>query len=763
MKKFARRAAAAVLTLALLAAPVFAYAEPIGSSNLNLSDNTVYTYSTMNVVSDAGKSTNLHENIITYSKESMVRPVVAFGTTLYGTSAMNKTIKTLEEQGYSMVAGINGSFFDRSTGIPYGIVITNSILRSGGTANAVGFMADGTAIIGDPAVTVTLDYGGAQLALNYNKAMSTSNGVLLYSKDYDTRTKNTMAGYYVIVRPVGSRAAELRLGQTVTVEVIGMVEDTKSCVIPDDAFLLAIANDTVYQSALAALKGMVLGEQMTITVGCASGWENVMSACGGGDMLVLDGKTQSEFTLDSAKKMAARTAIGLKRDGSIIFYTCDEAGESEGITLAELADRMADLGCVTALNLDGGGSTAVGVTYPGYAAGATANVPSDGKLRECANFIFLVRQKQDAGNASKLYLYPNQGYVLPGAKLGFTVKAADSRYMAAAVPTDLTYSGSNASVEDGKTIVIDPNAASGWATVTASAAGLRATANYAVISEVTSIGVRQEGKSTSLKSLRVAGGSTTDLTAVAWYYGNSVYAGDSSFTWGVTGDIGTIDQNGTFTAVKTGTDVTGSIVVSYGSKRVAIAVTVGSSQPFADTKGHWAESYITSLYYDGTLQGSTKNGKLYYRPDDTMTRQEFIVAMMRYLGTDLTGYSSVELPFTDAARIASWAKSAMQAAYSLGYLTGSKEGSNLYAHPEQTISRQEAMVILSRTKDFTEADASVLNAFSDSSKIANWARTALAQMTQQKIIGGSNGKLNPTGKVTRAEVAKMLYMLANEA
>ena len=33
-------------------------------------------------------------------------------------------------------------------------------------------------------------------------------------------------------------------------------------------------------------------------------------------------------------------------------------------------------------------------------------------------------------------------------------------------------------------------------------------------------------------------------------------------------------------------------------------------------------------------------------------------------------------------------------------------------------------------------------------------------MTQQKIISGSKGKLNPTGKVTRAEVAKMLYMLS---
>ena len=202
-----------------------------------------------------------------------MRPVVAFGSTLYGTSAMNKTIKTLEEQGYSMVAGINGSFFDRSTGIPYGIVITNSILRSGGSANAVGFLADGSAVIGDPEVTVTLDYGGdTPLLVNYNKAMTTQNGVLLYSQDYDTRTKNTIEGYHVIVRPSGSRAAELRLSQTLTVEVVGMVEDTKSCAIPEDGFLLAIANDTIYKNALAALQSLVMGEQLTIQVTCASGW-----------------------------------------------------------------------------------------------------------------------------------------------------------------------------------------------------------------------------------------------------------------------------------------------------------------------------------------------------------------------------------------------------------------------------------------------------------------------------------------------------------
>ena len=760
MKTWLKRAAAAVLSLSLLAAPVLAAAETADSSTLNLSDNTVYTYSTQSVTSDSGKQTNLHENIFTYKKEAQVRPVVAFGTTLYGTSPMNKTIKTLEEQGYSMVAGINGSFFDRSTGIPYGIVVTNSILRSGGSANAVGFLADGSALIGDPAVTVTLDYGGdVPLLLNYNKAMTTQNGVLLYSRDYDTRTKNTIEGYHVIVRPVGSRAAELRLGQTLTVEVIGMVEDTKSCSIPEDSFLLAIANDTVYKSALTALESMVMGQQMTLQVTCASGWENVTSACGGGDMLVENGQVCTDFTLDSAKKMAARTAIGVARDGSLVLYTCDEAGNSDGLTLAQLAERMLALGCQTALNLDGGGSTAAGVTYPGYASGATANVPSDGKLRECANFIFLVRQKQDAENASKLYLYPFGGYALPGARITMAVKAADSSFMAAAVPTNVTFGGTNVTQTSGSTVTVEPGAR-GAATVTATAGGLRAMAEFAIPAAPTSITIKHEGKNTPLTTLRVAGGSTTDLTATAWYYGNQVYSVDESFTWAVSDGIGEISESGVFTAAKTGTELTGTITASYGETSFTLKVTVGSSQPFADTKGHWAESYITDLYYAGTLQGSTKDGKLYYRPDASMTRQEFIVAMMRYLGTDLSAYQSVSLPFADSGSIADWAKSAMQAAYSLGYLTGSKTNDQLLAKPGATISRQEAMTILSRTRKFPEADLNTLSAFSDSGKIADWAKTALAQMAQQKIISGSKGKLNPTGKVTRAEVAKMLYMLS---
>ena len=130
---------------------------------------------------------------------------------------------------------------------------------------------------------------------------------------------------------------------------------------------------------------------------------------------------------------------------------------------------------------------------------------------------------------------------------------------------------------------------------------------------------------------------------------------------------------------------------------------------------------------------------------------------------DPSDWSGVDMQSSDNGKIAKWASDAMKAAYAMGYLTGSSSDGKLYAKPTDTISRQEAMVILSRTLPESTASADDLeNRFSDADKVAKWAREPLAQMLQAGIISGSNGKLNPTGKVTRAQVAKMLYQLQQQ-
>ena len=769
MKRTLYRVVTITLILCMLAsAASAALGTEAFSRGTPLADHVRMVNGVWTVADGTNEKSFVQENYFIYDDDSEVWPMVAYGDTLYGRSTMAEIAKKVTEQGLTIVAGVNAAFFELNNGIPYGLVVTEGVLRTSGSTAAVGFLPNGKILIGKPDLSLRIKNEAGNLIVSYNRPLTQANGIVLYSADYDTRTKNTINGYHLILKPAGTQRAELRIGQDAELEVTDIKKEIKSCDIPSDGFVLCVAEESVYASALRELQAYKVGDRLTIQIEADEKWKDVVYAVGGGDMLVEDGNVCSEFTLDSAKKSAARTAIGVRTDGSMILYTADCGANSKGLTLEELAARMREAGCRYALNLDGGGSTTAGAQYPGYRGNATVNRPADGTQRACANFIFLVRRTTTAQDASKLFLYPYDGQpVLTGAKLAVTPKAVDANFMAADLPAAVTYSAQNGSISDTGVLTVSGtrSASDLYVTVTARSGSLSAQAKYLIVDSVTSISVKREGTGAAFTKAMLAGGSKTELSASASYYGMAVTAQDECFTWSVSGDIGTIDAGGTFTAAETNVAKTGSILVSYGTQTAKIDVTIAPSDPFTDMKNHWAKDYVNDLYFAGVLTGSAgSDGKQRYRPDDSMTRQEFVVALMRYLGVTVSDYSAVQLPFDDAGKIDSWALDAMKAAYSLKYVGGSASGGKLLANPKASISRQEAMTILSRTQTLpASVNTGVLSAFSDAGKIASWAKTPLAAMVQMKIIGGSNGKLNPTGNVTRAEVAKMLYEMKQQS
>ena len=749
---------ALALCMALLCGAVSATMRETGTSGLKLADEVTYTHTSWS--NDQKEGQYLQEHFLTYTSGGAVRPMVVYGNTLYGRSPMNYVAKFLEDKNLVLVAGVNGSFFDMNNGIPYGLIVTEGILRSSGNISSIGFFADGKTVIGTPELKVTATIGGTEQEIFYNKALTRDNGIGLYSRDYDTATKSSLKSYNVVLQPLSGKA-ELTMTGTLSATVRAVQDKTASCDIPEDCFILSIAEDSRYASALDTMKALKTGDVVQITTTCNAAWSAVQYACGGGEMLVENGVPATDFKLDTAEKFRARTAAGLKTDGTLILYTVDESDISAGLTLPLLAERMSKLGCVTAINLDGGGSTAAGVVYPGYSTGATVNSPSDGKLRGCANFIFLTRTATTAGQPQRLHLYPLSGTnVLPGARVTLTAKASDANYQAADLPGDVTYSTNGGVVESG-VLNVGSTARAGTLTVSATSGALQTSTTYTVLNDVSAITVQRADAKSALTALRCAGGSSTALKASATWSGMEVLAQNISFTWAVSDGLGTVSADGVFTAADVSKPTDGTLTVSYGTAKTEIPVTISPANPFTDVKGHWAEEMINSLYFDGVVTGSTqKDGTMIYRPDDSMTRQEFVVALMRYLGTNLSDYENTKLPFADSSKIAKWASDAMKAAYAMGYLTGSSSDGKLYAKPADTISRQEAMVILSRTLPESTASADDLEKrFSDADKVAKWAREPLAQMLRAGIIAGSNGKLNPAGKVTRAQVAKMLYSM----
>ncbi len=99
---------------------------------------------------------------------------------------------------------------------------------------------------------------------------------------------------------------------------------------------------------------------------------------GGGPILVKQGKAgpaldPGAYDPGFLHKRHPRTAAGIRADGVIVLVTVDgrQIATSVGMTIPELGALMVEFGCVEAINLDGGGSTAMVIK------GKVANSPSD--------------------------------------------------------------------------------------------------------------------------------------------------------------------------------------------------------------------------------------------------------------------------------------------------------------------------------------------------------------------------------------------------
>lgn len=104
-------------------------------------------------------------------------------------------------------------------------------------------------------------------------------------------------------------------------------------------------------------------------------WD-VNQAVGGGPVLIKNGKINVTSAAEGFKgshlMRHPRSAIGFKDKNTLIMMVVDGRQEaSAGVTLTELATLMHNLGAIEALNLDGGGSTAM------VAANEVVNIPTD--------------------------------------------------------------------------------------------------------------------------------------------------------------------------------------------------------------------------------------------------------------------------------------------------------------------------------------------------------------------------------------------------
>lgn len=120
------------------------------------------------------------------------------------------------------------------------------------------------------------------------------------------------------------------------------------------------------------------------------------TAVGGSHIILKNGiPTNVNGTDEFSVTAHPRTLVGVKADGTLVMAVVDgrRSQYSNGAPLDRCAKLMAELGCVSAINLDGGGSSTLCTVEDGSTK--TKNKPSDFSLRRIYNSLLIVEKTKD--------------------------------------------------------------------------------------------------------------------------------------------------------------------------------------------------------------------------------------------------------------------------------------------------------------------------------------------------------------------------------
>ncbi len=188
------------------------------------------------------------------------------------------------------------------------------------------------------------------------------------------------------------------------------------------------------------------------TTSAITGWEEQVIPANFG-FLVKDGVNQ--YAKDhNEKNGASRSFVGIKADGDIIMVMNDgrQAPFSTGFTNYEMAEFMLSLGCVQAVNGDGGGSSAFLSQRPGEELKINCS-PSDGSERETTHGILVISTAPATGEFVRASISAEHDYYTPGSTIQFKAVGSDLVGTAAEIPADAVWQLSDpemGTIENGK-------------------------------------------------------------------------------------------------------------------------------------------------------------------------------------------------------------------------------------------------------------------------------------------------------------------------
>ena len=170
---------------------------------------------------------------------------------------------------------------------------------------------------------------------------------------------------------------------------------------------------------------------------------------------------------------------------------------------------------------------------------------------------------------------------------------------------------------------------------------------------------------------------------------------------------------------------------------------------YADMGGSGDEYAAVMLTESGVFTGASLGADSVFDPDDAVTRGEFLVMCMNAADCDiLSGVRSTG--FADDADIGVWLKPYVATALMRGYIRGSESEDGPVFRPNETITLQDACVMLNAVVGVTD----VVGAARLDLGEENPAAQSVANLTAAGVMPGRWDDLGAS--VTRANAAEML-------
>lgn len=164
---------------------------------------------------------------------------------------------------------------------------------------------------------------------------------------------------------------------------------------------------------------------------------------------------------------------------------------------------------------------------------------------------------------------------------------------------------------------------------------------------------------------------------------------------------------------------------------------------FKDIKNHWAKSEIEEFSTKGYINGYEDGN---FNPDKSMTRAEFVKIINKFFGFT----QGTDVAFKDISKDL-WSYNDISIAVKEGYINGYSDNT---FKPDGLITREEASKIIST---ITKLSGDGILSYNDKDQIGDWAKAHVDALTDNGILQGvENNYFMPQKSMTRAEAVVIL-------